>query len=151
MDGIVQNLVRNKRCPALEEVDTVVAQSSMIAVYPGDLSDNDRAPPNSRVRTWHPTLLGIGSGNAVARYIRHIDNPIDDGRILTVMVYLNPDSWEMSSHGGVGLIPLLCEIAFPLVTGTSGIPHCRRWLGSRNGYLPERRPVISFPQRSSTT
>ncbi|KAF4648246.1 egl nine 2, partial [Perkinsus olseni] len=78
MDLLVQGLARNCRCAALEGVDTVVAQSSMVAIYPAARGGN-----------------GVGS-----RYIRHIDNPIGDGRILTVMVYLNPEGWSLDSHGG---------------------------------------------------
>ncbi|KAF4673173.1 Egl nine 1 [Perkinsus chesapeaki] len=76
MDRLVCDVA--ERCQdILKNAKTVVAQSSMVAIYPKSSG------------------CGIES-----RYIRHIDNPIDDGRILTVMVYLNPPEWSPSVHGG---------------------------------------------------
>lgn len=43
------------------------------------------------------SMIAIYPGNG-ARYIRHIDNPNKNGRILTCLLYLNPN-WE-ASYGG---------------------------------------------------
>ena len=37
---------------------------------------------------------------AGARYVRHVDNPDGNGRLLTALLYLNPE-WEEGDGGDV--------------------------------------------------
>lgn len=43
-------------------------------------------------------MVACYPGNGT-RYVRHIDNPHGDGRLLTVILYLNRD-WDAARFGG---------------------------------------------------
>ena len=71
----------------LESIDTLVF---------GHLSQTD--PRLSRVTSRSDAMLAVYPGGG-SRFQRHVDNTAQDGRRLTVLIYLNEDGWEEKDGG----------------------------------------------------
>ncbi|KAI1720507.1 2OG-Fe(II) oxygenase superfamily domain-containing protein [Ditylenchus destructor] len=58
---------------------------------------NDRIPPY-KISGRSRAMIAVYPGNGT-RYVKHVDNPIADGRCITTIYYCNED-WNLADHGG---------------------------------------------------
>ena len=57
----------------------------------------DRIPPY-KISGRSRAMIAVYPGNGT-RYVKHVDNPVRDGRCITTIYYCNED-WRLNDHGG---------------------------------------------------
>lgn len=57
----------------------------------------DRIPPYN-ISGRSRAMIACYPGNGT-KYVKHVDNPVKDGRCITSIYYCN-ESWKLSEHGG---------------------------------------------------
>ncbi|KAH7730637.1 CBN-EGL-9 protein [Aphelenchoides avenae] len=68
----------------------------------------DRIPPY-KISGRSRAMIAVYPGNGT-RYVKHVDNPVRDGRCITTIYYCNED-WNLGEHGGtMRLYPETSEV-----------------------------------------
>eukprot|EP00959_Pyramimonas_sp_CCMP1952_P472388 9499953-Pyramimonas_sp.AAC.1 len=138
IDTLVTELKDSGHAEGLSRVDG--RSNAMCTVYPGSLVTLPSCK-NSLAPKPQP-LFGLFRGPQGARYIRHCDNPNANGRILTVIYYMNPE-WQKGDGGELRIYSCLKAGASHGFTDCDG-KSLEQWDAKYEGSEPEEKAATSF-------
>lgn len=77
----------------IQTLCSVITNSSRLSIYSGN--DFDKIVINRRTKAHVACYPGYGTA-----YVKHVDNPNNDGRVITAIYYINKE-WDTERDGGL--------------------------------------------------